>query len=157
SPEEPTLEAALRRYRRREFLRIGGRDLLRLATVDETMREITALAEGVIAAAVDGVRARRAGDWGAGGLPRAQGGRPAGFVVLGMGKLGGGELNYSSDVDLVYVYEQDGSHAGGWTLAQFFSRLAEEVTRALAEVTAGGFCFRVDLRLRPGGREGPVA
>ncbi|HYV56770.1 MAG TPA: bifunctional [glutamate--ammonia ligase]-adenylyl-L-tyrosine phosphorylase/[glutamate--ammonia-ligase] adenylyltransferase, partial [Candidatus Nitrosopolaris sp.] len=135
---------------------IGGRDLLQLATVDETMREITALAEGVIGAAVDGVRAGLAAEWGEALVAGPEGSRPAGFVVLGMGKLGGEELNYSSDVDLVYVYERDGSHPGGRTLAQFFSRLAEEVTRALAEVTADGFCFRVDLRLRPGGREGPI-
>ena len=156
SPHLP-LDAVLRRHRRREFVRIGGRDLLRLAAVDETMREITALAEGVIEAAVAGVRARLAAEWGEAVLAGPQGSRPAGFVVLGMGKLGGEELNYSSDVDLVYVYERDGSHTGGRTLAQFFARLAEEVTRALAEVTAEGFCFRVDLRLRPGGHEGPVS
>jgi len=155
SPGLP-LEVVLRRHRRREFVRIGGRDLLQVATVDETMREITALAEGVIEAAVDGVRARLAAEWGEVLVAGPQGSRPAGFVVFGMGKLGGEELNYSSDVDLVYVYERDGSHPGGRTLAQFFSRLAEEVTRALAEVTADGFCFRVDLRLRPGGREGPI-
>ena len=67
------------------------------------------------------------------------------------------ELNYSSDVDLVYVYERDGEHPGGRTLREFFVRIGEEVTRALAEVTADGFCFRVDLRLRPGGGEGPLA
>src|SRR4029453_8422983 len=89
-------------------------------------------------------------------LPDA-GGRPVAFCVLGMGKLGGEELNYSSDVDLVYVYERDGTHSTGRTLGEFFSRLAEEVTRALREVTADGLCFRVDLRLRPGGGEGPVA
>src|SRR3989449_11093737 len=74
-----------------------------------------------------------------------------------MGKLGGGELNYSSDVDLVYVYERDGADARGRTHREFFARLAEEVTRALRDVTPDGFCFRVDLRLRPGGGEGPLA
>ncbi|TMA61761.1 MAG: hypothetical protein E6J68_15600, partial [Deltaproteobacteria bacterium] len=93
------LQAQLRRYRRRGFVRIGGRDLLGLATVDETVREITALAEGVIEAAVAGARARLAAEWG----EDWAGDRPGGFVVLGMGKLGGGELNYSSDVDLIYV------------------------------------------------------
>jgi glutamate-ammonia-ligase adenylyltransferase len=148
-----TLQSALRRYRRREQVRIGGRDLLGLAEVDETVRELSALAEGVIQAAVECARARLAADWGEALLD----GRPAAFVVLGMGKLGGEELNYSSDIDLVYVYERDGEQAGGRTLAQFFSRLAEEVTRALRDVTADGICFRVDLRLRPGGGEGPVA
>jgi glutamate-ammonia-ligase adenylyltransferase len=142
------LQAALRRHRRRELVRIGGRDLLGLASVDATVREISALAEGVIEAAVNAVRARLEAEWGAG---------RGGFTVLGMGKLGGDELNYSSDVDLVYVYERDGEQADGRTLAQFFSRLAEEVTRALREPTADGLVFRVDLRLRPGGGEGPVA
>jgi glutamate-ammonia-ligase adenylyltransferase len=151
--DRAALQATLRRHRQREFVRIGGRDLLGLASIDETVREITALAEGAIEAAVTSVRARLADEWGDAVID----GRPAGFAVLGMGKLGGEELNYSSDVDLVYVYERDGELAGGRTLREFFSRLAEEVTRALGEVTAEGFCFRVDLRLRPGGGEGPVA
>src|SRR6266699_3052049 len=149
------LQAALRRHRRRELVRIGGRDLLGLASVEDTVRELSALAEGVIDAAVASVRARLAAEWGEALVPGD--GRPAAFVVLGMGKLGGEELNYSSDVDLVYVYERDGEQAAGRTLGQFFSRLAEEVTRALGEVTGDGLVFRVDLRLRPGGGEGPVA
>src|SRR5213076_1290735 len=149
------LQAVLRRHRRRELVRIGGRDLLGLAGVEDTVRELTALAEGVIEAAVASVRARLAAEWGEALVPGE--GRPAAFVVLGMGKLGGEELNYSSDVDLVYVYECDGEQAAGRTLGQFFSRLAEEVTRALCEVTGDGLVFRVDLRLRPGGAEGPVA
>jgi glutamate-ammonia-ligase adenylyltransferase len=149
------LQRVLRRYRRRQLVRIGGRDLLGLATVDETVRELSALAEGAIDATVACVRARLAAEW---GEARASGeDRPVGFVVLGMGKLGAEELNYSSDVDLMYVYERDGEHAGGRTLGQFFSRLAEEVTRALRELTADGLVFRVDLRLRPGGGEGPLA
>ncbi len=149
------LQAALRRHRRRELVRIGGRDLLGLASVEDTVRELSALAEGVLDAAVASVRARLAAEWGEALVPGE--GRRAAFVVLGMGKLGGEELNYSSDVDLVYVYERDGEQAAGRTLGQFFSRLAEEVTRALGEVTGDGLVFRVDLRLRPGGGEGPVA
>jgi glutamate-ammonia-ligase adenylyltransferase len=144
------LQAALRRYRHRELVRIGGRDLLALASVDETVREVSALAEGVIGAALECVRGRLAAEW-----KDATVDVP--FVVLGMGKLGGNELNYSSDVDLVYVYERNGELAGGRTLAEFFTRVAEELTRVLGEVTADGLCFRVDLRLRPGGGEGPVA
>ncbi len=143
------LQSRLRLYRRREQLRIGGRDLLGRTTVDETVRELSVLADAVIDAALACARARLAEEWG--------GDAPDAFVVMGMGKLGGQELNYSSDVDLVYVYERDGEHPGGRTAREFFVRLAEEVTRALAEVTADGFCFRVDLRLRPGGGEGPVA
>ncbi len=142
------LAAALRRYHRRELVRIGGRDLVGLATVDETMRELTALAEALIEAALGCIRARLLPEWNAEDL---------GFAVLGMGKLGGGELNYSSDIDLVYVYARDGELPGGRTVRELATRVGEEVTRALAEVTADGFCFRVDLRLRPGGGEGPVA
>jgi glutamate-ammonia-ligase adenylyltransferase len=142
------LQSRLRLYRRREQLRIGGRDLLDLAGVDATVRELSALADAVIEAAHTCTRARIAAEWG--------GDAPEAVVVMGMGKLGGQELNYSSDVDLVYVYERDGEHPSGRTLREFFVRLAEDVTRALAEVTADGFCFRVDLRLRPGGAEGPL-
>lgn len=142
------LQAGLRRHHRRELLRIGGRDLLGLATVDDTVRELSALAEAEIEAALACTRARLEAEWGA---------LPTGFVVLGMGKLGGAELNYSSDIDLVYVYDADGELASGRTVRELCTRIAEEVTRAIAEVTEDGFCFRVDLRLRPGGGEGPVA
>ncbi|MCW5892729.1 MAG: bifunctional [glutamate--ammonia ligase]-adenylyl-L-tyrosine phosphorylase/[glutamate--ammonia-ligase] adenylyltransferase [bacterium] len=145
----PALQNRLRVHRRRELVRIGGRDLLGLGVVDDTVRELSALADGVIAAAVASTRRRLAAEWG--GDPDVP------FVVLGMGKLGGGELNYSSDVDLVYVYERDEELPSGRTAREFFVRLAEEVTRVVAEVTEDGFCFRVDLRLRPGGAEGPLA
>src|SRR4029453_9298688 len=97
-------------FRRRQQRRIGSRDLLGLATVDETMRELSELADAVIAAALDRPRARIAEEWG--------GDAAEAFVVMGMGKLGGQELNYSSDVDLVYVYEGDGEHPGGRTLRE---------------------------------------
>jgi len=142
------LQRGLRVHRRRELVRIGGRDLLGLATVDDTVRELSALADGVTGVATACARARIAAEWG--------GDAPGAFVVLGMGKLGGAELNYSSDIDLVYVYERDGEHAGR-TVREFFARVGEEVTRALGEVTDDGLCFRVDLRLRPGGGEGPLA
>ena len=151
---QAALQAELRRYRRRELARIGGRDLLALARVDDTLREITALAEAVVDTAVTCVRARLAAEW---GDPRGDDGAPVPFVVLGMGKLGGRELNYSSDVDLVYLYAQDGELTSGRTFGEFFTRLGNETTRALGEVTSDGLCFRVDLRLRPGGGEGPVA
>src|SRR5262249_39167894 len=83
------------------------------------------------------------------------------FAVLGMGKLGARELNYSSDVDLVFVYEREGCSSrggprGALDAQVFATRLAERVTRLLSEVTGGGFVFRVDLRLRPDGMNGPI-
>ena len=88
-------------------------------------------------------------------------GRPLGFCVLGMGKLGGGELNFSSDIDLVYVYgdggdESAGGPRGALTAREFMSRLAEGVTKAIHQPTDDGAVFRVDLRLRPEGTNGPI-
>jgi glutamate-ammonia-ligase adenylyltransferase len=143
------LQRVLRRHRRRELARIGGRDLLGLTTLEETVREISVLAEGTIETALACARARLAAERGIVDAP---------FVVLGMGKLGGGELNFSSDVDLVYVYDAPREpEASGRNAREFFERLGVEVTRALSEVTGDGFCFRVDLRLRPGGDQAPVA
>ncbi len=144
-----TVQTLLRRHRRREILRIGGRDVAGLATVDDTVRELSALAEGLIEVATRCVRARVAADWG--------GDTPVPFVVLGMGKLGGGELNYSSDVDLVYVYGEEADHPSGRPVRLFFAKVAEEVTKAIADVTEDGRCFRVDVRLRPGGDQSPLA
>jgi len=151
--EEPEDRAALQRrlrlHCRREMVRIGGRDLIGLASVDDTVRELSVLAEALADAAVTLTRRRLEREWGA---PL-----DGPFAVLGMGKLGGGELNYSSDIDLVFVYANDGEHPSGRTNRETFVRLAEEATRAISEATGDGACFRVDLRLRPGGREGPVA
>jgi glutamate-ammonia-ligase adenylyltransferase len=145
----PVLQRWLRVHRRRELVRIGGRDLAGLATVDDTVRELSALADAAIEVATRSARARIAAEWGGdAGVP---------FVVLGMGKLGGEELNYSSDVDLVYAYGEEAEHASGRPVREFFTKVGEEVTRALTEVTADGFCFRVDLRLRPGGDQSPIA
>jgi glutamate-ammonia-ligase adenylyltransferase len=143
------LQTVLRRHRRRELARIGGRDLLGLTTLEETVREISVLAEGTIETALACVRARLAAEWGPVDTP---------FVVLGMGKLGGGELNFSSDVDLVYVYDDVREpEQSGRSAREFFERVGAEVKRALSEVTGDGFCFRVDLRLRPGGDQAPIA
>jgi glutamate-ammonia-ligase adenylyltransferase len=83
------------------------------------------------------------------------------FVILGMGKLGGEELNFSSDIDIVYLYEEDDGESDGGRKRQidprgFFTRLAEMITRLMGEITDEGFVFRTDLRLRPLGRHGPI-
>jgi glutamate-ammonia-ligase adenylyltransferase len=163
---------ALRRFRRREMLRIGVRDLFRLATVEETTASLSDLASVLIQAAYEIVE----------GELRAQYGTPmhygrdgrwveTGFAVIGMGKLGGGELNYSSDVDLIYVYEScdghtrkdRGSHADqggpadGISNEEYFELLARRLTKALSESTKEGYLFRVDLRLRAEGSVGQLA
>ena len=161
----------LRRFRRREMLRIGVRDLLRLADVSETTASLSDLAALLIHAAYAIVDADL----------RRQYGRPmhknrhgawidTGFAVIGMGKLGGHELNYSSDVDLIYVYA---SHEGetraamgrgtgtsvtaGISNEEYFEILSRELTRALSEPTREGYVFRVDLRLRAEGSVGQLA
>ena len=147
------LARVLRVFKRRRVLAIAARDLLGRATLVETMAELSRLAEDALEVAVAAVRAR---------LAAAHGDVPGlGFCVLGMGKLGGGELNFSSDIDLVYVYAEGASESAGGprgTLSarEFASRLAEGVTRALHQATDDGFVFRVDLRLRPEGTNGPI-
>ena len=162
---------ALRRFRRREMLRIGVRDLLRLATVPETTSSLSDLACLLIHAAYEIIDADLKHQY---GVPMHQNrqGRwtETRFSVIGMGKLGGHELNYSSDVDLIYLYE---SHAGetrapgrkqavqpaglGISNEEYFEILARELTRALAEPTREGHIFRVDLRLRAEGSVGQLA
>lgn len=153
--EGPELHRVLRRLRHRAVVRIALREIERLADVDETSREMAALAAGALEAAYAAVR--RTFEERHGRIEDASG-RSIPFVVLGMGKLGGGELNLGSDVDLIYVYGTDeGTVAdGSSSVHEAFARIAVGITRALAEPTEDGFCFRVDLRLRPEGSSGPI-
>jgi glutamate-ammonia-ligase adenylyltransferase len=153
APSVPTL---LRRHKRRHVLRIGARDLLGLATVEETVRELSELAEGAAEIALRHARSLVAADYG--DFPPHDRLR---FVVFAMGKLGGRELNFSSDIDLIYLYDGAGQTTCGGkrgTIAgnAAATRIAEIVTRTLSEVTDEGFVFRVDLRLRPDGQNGPI-
>jgi glutamate-ammonia-ligase adenylyltransferase len=146
-----SVQRGLRRHFRGEMLRLGAREI-GWGTTLEVAHELSALADASLEEAVrvcDGEL--RAGY----GAPQARD-RPPGFVVLGMGKLGGEELNFSSDVDLVYVYATDEGAAGTLTLHEYYARLSQMVTRALSESTDDGMLFRVDLRLRPEGRSGAI-
>lgn len=149
----------LRRHKRREYLRIGARDLLPQVSLEETLRELTALADASLEAAYRFCRAEVEKDFGALRLPGGNGKNR--FVILGMGKLGGEELNFSSDIDLIYLYEDEegeseGGRKGKKTPREFFTTLAERLTHAMSDVTDEGFVFRTDLRLRPMGRSGPL-
>jgi glutamate-ammonia-ligase adenylyltransferase len=155
---------ALRRFKRREMLRLGIRDLLGIATPIETYTALSDLAAGVIQAAyelVDQELQRQHGGWGA--PTSMQGKNRIGFSVLAMGKLGGWELNYSSDVDLIYVYQvpQINTNAGKGQQpllgSDYFHALARELTNVLSTSTSEGALFRVDMRLRPEGHVGPLA
>jgi len=168
--KEMKLEA-LRRVRRREMLRIGVRDLLRVADVPETTAGLSDLAGALIHAAYEVVDADLRTHYGVPMHKNRQGQWvETGFTVMGMGKLGGHELNYSSDVDLIYVYA---SHEGetrapqggqgaqsvavGISNEEYFEILSRDLTKALAEQTREGHIFRVDLRLRAEGSVGQLA
>lgn len=158
----------LRLFRKQEMLRIGLRDLLGRADLQETVADLSSLAE---------VCLQKAYEWADAGLTKRYGRpiienpdgsmTPAGFAVIAMGKLGGRELNFSSDVDLMYVYTADGETEGGFsadnartnriTNHQYFIKLAEKLSAAIGEKTEDGFVFRVDMRLRPEGQRGPLA
>lgn len=162
SGSEEAVKAALRRIKLREMTRIAARDMAGLSPLSEVTGDLSALARAALEGAI--VFARRAADERFGPALAEGPGEPRAcrFVVLGMGKLGGCELNFSSDVDLIYLYETDrGQTAGGpgrrsVSLHEYFTRVAETVTRIVSESTAGGFVFRVDLRLRPEGNQGDL-
>jgi glutamate-ammonia-ligase adenylyltransferase len=153
-----TVESAqqvLREWRRREMLRIAWRDIVGSAPVSETLLAVSALADGCIRAATAAARLQLMAVF---GLPRdLQGGEPA-FIVVGMGKLGGRELNFSSDIDLVFLFTAAGQTDGKRVTEneEYFNRLGREVIRLLDTRTADGFVFRVDMRLRPFGESGPL-
>jgi len=148
--------ALLRRYRAAESTRLIWRDVLGLDDVDQTLAGSTRLAEQCLQlglAALEEQFAQRHG------VIRDGEGRPQRLVVFGLGKLGGEELNFSSDVDLVYAYEHDGQSDGARPLdaEHYFARLGQQLAKLLDELTVDGFCHRVDLRLRPYGNVGRVA
>jgi glutamate-ammonia-ligase adenylyltransferase len=149
---------ALRRFKYRQLLRIGARDLLGDADLASTTLELANLADVALDAAWrDAEEAARAQY----GVPRDEAGNETGLAVVGMGKLGGQELNYSSDIDLMFVYGADGETSGGRAgrlpNGEYFARVARDIVGALEGSTDEGYVFRVDLRLRPEGRMGPVA
>ena len=151
--------AALRRHKQREYLRIGARDLMPEVTVEETVRELTALAEGALESAYRFCRAEVEKEYGP--LRLSGSNEPNRFVVLGMGKLGGGELNFSSDVDVIFLYENDEGESAGGAKGKagprdFFSAVGQKIIHAMGDITEDGFVFRIDLRLRPLGANGPL-
>ncbi len=153
---------ALRRFYRREMLRIGARDLFRVSSAAETAQSLSRLVDLVIHAAYQLVNKKLREKYGMFCQQRpGWATSETGFVVLGMGKLGGRELNYSSDVDLIYVYASNQKEnrvaKDEISLGEFFQLVARELTRVLSIATSEGCLFRVDLRLRPEGVAGPLA
>ncbi len=152
---EQTVLRSLRRFKRRETLRITYGDIVREQSLQTVTAQISYLAdailEGALRAAWRKLRTQR-------GDPIGPDGQTARFVVLGMGKLGGCELNYSSDIDLIFLYDGEGKTNGPRPVGnhEFFEHLARELVRLLSETTELGTAYRVDLRLRPEGQRGPM-
>ena len=147
----------LRRVKYRHLLRIGARDLLGDADLAVTTAELAHLADACLAEALAFAESAARVAYGA---PRDATGTETGVAVIAMGKLGGEELNYSSDIDLMFVYGADGETTGGRggrvVNGEYFARVCRELVAFLEEVTDEGYAFRVDLRLRPEGRMGAV-
>jgi glutamate-ammonia-ligase adenylyltransferase len=155
--DDGALAARLRHVRRQLFIHTLARDLTGRAPLQEVVTEMTRLAEIALKSAValhfEALAAIHGKPIG------ADTGTPQAMIIVAMGKLGGGELNVSSDVDLVFIYPEDGETDGARPLEnrEFFERLGRRVIAALGEVTEDGYVFRVDLRLRPYGESGPLA
>lgn len=148
--------AVLRRYRNASLSQILAADILQLQPVSSSLLQVSALADCLINSAYHwAYRQLRALH----GAPLGSNGQPMPLLILGMGKLGGRELNFSSDIDLIFTYPAHGETSGGrrnLEHQQFFTKLGQKLIAALHQVTADGFCYRVDMRLRPFGDSGPL-
>lgn len=153
--DESTLKKALRQLRCRVMARMITRDLSGLADLHEVMQTTSQLAECAINSALDYLHRWQVEVY---GEPVDSDSNPQHLIVIGMGKLGGGELNVSSDIDLIFAYETEGATQGEQSISNqdFFTRLGKKLIAAIDEMTEDGFVFRVDMRLRPFGSEGAL-
>jgi len=154
APAEPA-QSILRAWRRRAMLRIAWRDIAGSATVTETLQAVSDLADSCIRAAAGAAELHLQRIF---GQPFSSNPAQESFVILGMGKLGGRELNFSSDIDLVFLFTEAGETSGPRVVdnEEYFNRLGREIIRLLDVRNADGFVFRVDMRLRPFGESGPL-
>ena len=146
-------------FRRHELVRILLRDALGYATLSEAAEELSNLADAVLDTAYRRIRAELVTRYGTPRFFNAAGeSEAAGFSVIALGKLGGRELNYSSDIDLMFIYEANGDTDGPSPISnkEFFKKVANQYTDLLSTYTSQGLCYRLDLRLRPDGRLGEV-
>ena len=152
---EDELMRDLRLFRNREMTRIAWRDITGSATLNQTLSDLSLLAEACLQFAHDFLYRSACIRW---ETPLLGDGTPQQLIVLGMGKLGGGELNFSSDVDLIFAFEEEGVLKGkqGRSHSEFFIQVARQLIQVIDTVTADGFVFRVDVRLRPFGGSGPL-
>ena len=156
---EESLKPWLRQFKQYAYARIATRDLAGLAPLAEVTETMTLIAEMAIAQALAILMAAQVARY---GTPRCADGQAQELIVVGMGKLGGRELNVSSDIDLIFVYPDDGdtdaASPGLRSISnfEFFTRLGRGLINAIADMTADGQVFRVDMRLRPNGDSGPL-
>lgn len=155
--EDSAVLRVFRRYRQRQILRIGSNDIIRDRPLEEVTRDISRVADVALDVALS-TAIRHIGN--RFGQPFTTFGAPAACSILAFGKLGGAELNYSSDIDLMFIYDEEGATRGKRTSidnSEFFGRVVTEVVRLLSAHTDRGQAYRVDLRLRPEGQRGPLA
>ena len=154
--DESGLTRAVRKLRKQVMVKLILRDLNGLADLNEVMQAMTALAEECVQLAQDCLMEALLAQF---GTPLGEASaKPQELLVIGMGKLGGGELNVSSDIDLIFVYPEDGETNGSRKLSnhEFFTRMGRRLINMINELTADGYVFRVDMRLRPYGDSGPL-
>ncbi len=153
--DEASLPAVLRRLRAWVISHVMVRDLAGVASLTEVTETMTTLADFTVATACDLLHAKLARRY---GEPLGSDGRTQRMIVIGMGKLGGRELNVSSDVDFIFVYPEDGETDGPKSISnfEFFASLGKKLIQSLNEITEEGQVFRVDMRLRPNGDSGPL-
>ncbi len=154
-----SIARTLRLYKQREYLRIGARDILGLASMQETTLELSGLASASLEVAYGFCLKQLKMEYGTPVYTDIDGsGKESELVIIGMGKLGGMELNFSSDIDIIYIYSSDkGETTGKIPLHAFYVKLSEMLTRLIGSVTEDGIVFRVDLDLRPEGKGGDLA
>ena len=152
---ETVLHQKLRQFRNFHMLRIAWRDLLNMQSIEDSLTQVSELARQLITQTNNWLYQSLQPQLGS---PQGEFG-PQPMLILGMGKLGGGELNFSSDIDLIFTYPAVGVTTGGKKSVenqQFFTKLAQKIITALDQITAGGQVYRVDMRLRPFGDSGPL-
>ncbi len=153
---EQELYKVLRQFRNQQMVRITWRDINGLAPLNEVLSELTELANSTIRQALDWLDRKQQQEL---GTPLDSAGRVIPLVVIGMGKLGAYELNFSSDVDLIFAFAEHGQTVNGprsISHNEYFIKLGQRLIKALDQKTADGFVFRVDMRLRPFGQSGPL-
>lgn len=152
---EVELNRCLRQFRNKQMALIAWRDLLNLQTIEQSLLQVSELANQLIVQANDWLYKKLTERY---GVPQGEFG-PQPLLIIGMGKLGGRELNFSSDIDLIFTYPAQGETSGGRQNIehqQFFTKLAQSLINALHNMTADGQVYRVDMRLRPLGDSGPL-